>query len=158
MQPLLYFALFFLLSSCVTVKAPEVKQMSNVKGVEQNEGETALLLEWIVVNPNKIQLKILEGNADVYIEEKKAGKAYFKDKITLKKNAENKIETKVFIQPEEGLLLSLLPMAFKKTIEVEFRGEIKGRAMGITKKDTFEFRQSVNPKALLKQIRNYFQN
>lgn len=158
MKIAILFLVFYILGSCISITAPEFRKFNGVQGINQGDEGFEAMIELLVFNPNKIPLKLINGSTEVFVEDKKLGNVFFKEKITLKKNKETLFQTKVYIQPQEGFLKILLPLILKKTTEIKFKGKIKGRALLITKTSKFEFSNFVNPKELLQGINKYRNN
>jgi len=98
-----------------------------------------------VNNPNPYPIKIKKIDADVYVNNKKAGKALLLKKIMISSNShefiEAEIETKI-----QGGSFNLLPLLLKSAIsgktEIRLVGDMKASSYLYGKKISFDITES----------------
>lgn len=70
---LLALAVSFLMSSCKSVKEPELKGIGNIKILKLNPGSSELALDLYYYNPNNYRLKLKKAEGDARINGQQVG-------------------------------------------------------------------------------------
>ncbi len=118
--------------SCRVIKAPEFRQVQQVKIAQLGLSESTLTAQLIYFNPNKFGFKINGFNVDIYINNQLLGKSVSNQKIEVAKMTS-------FIMPVElKVIMKKLPintwnLLTKKKVLIAARGHVMVGVKGVYK-------------------------
>lgn len=126
-------SLLWIMASC-SVQAPKFQKVSNLKLDASPNGELVLSADADLYNPNKFTVDIREADIQVFIDGSPAGQVQQQTLGQLKKQATSTLPISVRVSLQNslgGLLNGLVGMITKKDMQVEYKGYIKAKAMGV---------------------------
>lgn len=134
------------ISSC-KIQEPEVSEVHSFKVDEFNKDEVKFRFVVDVENPNWFRIKIKKSNIDLYVSGSKVGKAKIKDKIVIKGKSSDS-HTVYVVTDISGMskrtLLKLAKTAMSGKAEVEAKGWVKAKALGIPKKVDVDLKEDLD--------------
>ena len=133
---LLLLILVLFTSSCNLVKDVEFKGVKNVEFGGISSSEIKIKIEVLVHNPNSFKIKVVDGKINVKSTALEIGEINITDDIIIPAKTEQKIELNLSA-PIKSLFSSktieLYQLIQKKKFPLTIKGEIKGKALGISK-------------------------
>jgi len=133
-----------LLCSC-TYENVEVSGVKQIKISEINGESLKITGEVKVNNPNSYPIKVKAIDADVFVNNKKAGKARLLKKIKIPSNSHDFIEAEIETKFQGGSL-NLLPLLLKSAIsgksEIRLVGDMKASSYLYGKKIPFDITET----------------
>lgn len=138
--------LISILTSCFEV--PKFKGISNFKLDELNADKVHFNLDANVFNPNGYGIRIRKSTFDLYVGDKYVGKAKIKKSFKMKRKRESTCHVPVELKLEKGMLMQLMALATKRSLEVNVKGILKASVMGIPRREKIDERKTINPKDL----------
>lgn len=133
--------------SCMIYKDVELVGVKNVKlnqfSLKGIEAEVSLRVK----NPNGYKITIVDSDLDIILNGKPFGKAKIKENVVLKKKSDevHKITIKSKVgSVAQGALSSLLGLLTQKAVNVRLKGDIKAKALVISKKIPIDIEEKVS--------------
>lgn len=139
-------ALVSILSSCFDV--PEFKGISNFKLDELNSDKVHFNLDARVFNPNGYGIRIRRSTFELYLGDKYVGEAKIKKSFKMKRKRESTCHVPVELKLEKGMLMKLMALATKRSIDVRVKGVLKASVWGVPRREKIDERKTINPKDL----------
>lgn len=138
--------LFLFFSSC-KVHELEFNGVDNFKVGSLQSDNIEFTFSVKIENPNAFKIKVIKANLNLFIGGNEAGSANLKDKIIIKKKAEDVYD--ITITTDRKKLLSAavkaaIPSLATGKVEVKVKGWIKGRVFGIGKKIDVDFKEKIS--------------
>lgn len=144
----IWVAVFF--SACAAPKAPEVKQIEDIKVVSMTNKLITVEANVVLVNPNLIDLEITGADIDVTVNDMEAAKINKLTNTKIEGNTEKKVPLTVSFPPNKVIKLDNLGDLFnivaKKKAKVAYKGKINVKAVGISFDVAVEKEQEVKLK------------
>ena len=144
---LLFIAVLFLFSSCMTYQDIEFKKVNSYSMGQVKNGRVNFIMNVRVFNPNWYKIKIVKGEMDLSLGGNDAGQAYLTEKIKLKGKEERDYDIIVeadFQQLTKAVLAAGLSVLITKTAVFRMKGWIKGRVFVFGKKFPVEFKENID--------------
>lgn len=138
--------LITILSSCFDV--PEFKGISNFKLDELNSNKVSFDLDARVLNPNSYGIRVRKSTFDLYLGDVYVGKAKLKKSFKMKRKRESSCHVPVEVILEKGMLMKLMALANKRTLDVRVKGILKASVWGVPRREKIDERKKINPKDL----------
>lgn len=151
-----FFAVVLLsvLSSCFDV--PEFNGISNFKLDKVNSDKVHFNLDAKVFNPNGYGIRIRKSSFDIFLNDIYIGKAKIKKAFKMKRKCETTCHVPIELTLEKGMLMKLMAMATKRSVDVRLKGVLKASVMGIPKREKIDEQKTINPKNLNLNLGNVF--
>jgi LEA14-like dessication related protein len=127
------FLIGFFLFSC-SLKDVKYTGFESIKDVKFDNKQLDFTLNLKVKNENGFNLKLKPSHLDVLLQNNKVADLMLNDKVKFRKKSENVYSMKLSAKLAEGALFSLLKVKPHKKIDLQFKGQIKIKAMGFSKK------------------------
>jgi LEA14-like dessication related protein len=135
--------LSILISSCVSYKDIEVKDVTNIKINKVSTGGAEIQAALAVNNPNKFNIKIKKIEADIILNNQNLGKINLIKKVTLKKNTDGIYD--FTINTKFSDLAALAPtLLLGGGLNLKVKGEIKGKVGLLAKKYPVEVEKKIS--------------
>ena len=128
----------FLMTSCSRPQAPVFKKIKNVRVEDANLKNVTLLADAVLFNPNSVGCMIQSTDIDVIANEVAVGKIVQEVETEMPAQSEFEIPlvlnfpTKKIFEKNSGLLDGILSALGDKTVDVQYNGTIKVKAMGMS--------------------------
>jgi LEA14-like dessication related protein len=149
MKTLSFLFLFCLITSCASFEDPvEVISYDGSKLDNINMEEAAIRVVGTVHNNTWLPIKIKPSTLEVYVDGKKWGDLYMDEKIRLKSNKNNELNTLVHVKFEDGLMAKLFIYRFKESAQLQLRGNVKTGLLFIPIKIPVNYTKTISPKNL----------
>ena len=149
MKTLSFLFLFCLIASCASFEDPvEVISYDGSKLENLSTEEAAIRVVGTVHNNTWLPIKIKPSTLEVYVDGKKWGDLYSDEKIRLKSNKNNELNTLVHVKFEDGLMAKLLIYRFKESAQLQLRGKVKTGLLFIPIKLPVNYTKTISPKNL----------
>lgn len=133
--------LTILLSSC-NYENVEVTAVKEIKLSDINAKSLKISGEVKISNPNPYPIRIKTIDADVFINEKKTGKARLLERIRIPSNSHGFVQAKIETEIEGGSL-NLLPLILQSALsgkaDIRLAGDMKASTYLYGKKIPFDF-------------------
>lgn len=145
---LLVFFSVLMLQACVSYSDVEFLGMQGYKINKFTGEELELELMAKLKNPNNYRIKVVDTDMNIFINGAESGKAVLGNKVILKRQSEETHKILIKAQLKNAFssgLTGLLSMFTGQPMKVGIKGDIKARAMGISKKVPMEFEQNITP-------------
>ncbi|MCH7535969.1 MAG: LEA type 2 family protein [Bacteroidetes bacterium] len=130
--------------ACNNIEAPEIVSIESIKIKKMGPSGGSFDVRVKIKNANNLKFTIVKCEMDVLSGNKKIGTARVNNKIVIKKNSEDphlfKIDAK--FNGLSGALSALLTLGGRSKV-FTFKGEVKVRTLGISKKFPIEFSHSM---------------
>ncbi len=110
--------------------------------------EAAIRVVGTVHNNTWLPIKIKPSTLEVYVDGKKWGDLYLDEKIRLKSNKNNELNTLVHVKFEDGLMAKLFIYRFKESAQLQLRGKVKTGLLFIPIKLPVNYTKTFSPKNL----------
>ncbi len=133
MKYLSFLFVLILISSC-TFYEPEYRGGESVQMGELKGRELTLSVAVDIFNENKFGITVKPSTLDVYIEDSYIGKVHLDEKFKMKRKSVTRITAPLTITLENGILFKLMRYANQPEIKVRLKGDVKAKALLITKK------------------------
>ena len=134
----LLFSLVLLLQSCIVFKDLSYKGIDSYKVEEISTKGLKLSMSVKIENPNWFNIKAKGGEIDVKLGGNSLGKFSLIDEIILPKNSDGvvrvRIESKFKSLLDGGIIGIMSMLRSGGQTEIELKGYIKARALGLVKK------------------------
>lgn len=134
------------LMSCAEIQPLDIGNIDDMQVKSLNEKGVEMILGVTIKNPNNMKFKVKAYDLDVYLEEKKMGKAKLVNKVIIPKKSDQHYDLPVDVK-FTGLLLGGLPilakLKTKKNIDVRIKGNVKVRARMVGKTFPVDIKQRV---------------
>jgi LEA14-like dessication related protein len=145
---LIVFSILFLISSCASFKEPEFEGINGFN-IKKIDGKIiSFSLQATVFNPNWFALKIKKSSVDVYLQEQYMGKLYLENNLKIIPKTENNLSVPLRMELEDGALFSLIKYAKKETVNIRFKGKVRGGVFFVSKKFPVDETQTISGKDL----------
>ena len=143
---ILAFALLLSVTACVDYNDVEFISLENaaLNKISPNGIEADL---WVKINnPNDYKIKVETKNLTFSINGKEIGKAKLVDQLELNKNSKETYKTWVVVElPSDGNIdLGMIMLMSGGKINLGIKGEIIGKAKGISKTVPVDFKESIS--------------
>ena len=149
MKTLSFLFLFCLITSCASFEDPvEVISYDGSKLENLSMEEAAIRVVGTVHNNTWLPIKIKPSTLEVYVDGKKWGDLYSDEKIRLKSNKNNELNTLVHVKFEDGLMAKLFIYRFKESAQLQLRGKVKTGLLFIPIKLPVNYTKTISPKNL----------
>ena len=149
MKTLSFLFLFCLIASCASFEDPvEVISYDGSKLENLSMEEAAIRVVGTVHNNTWLPIKIKPSTLEVYVDGKKWGDLYSDEKIRLKSNKNNELNTLVHVKFEDGLMAKLFIYRFKESAQLQLRGKVKTGLLFIPIKLPVNYTKTISPKNL----------
>lgn len=140
---------FVLVTSCASFEDPvEVISYDDSKLEKLSLEEAAIRLVGTVHNNTWLPIKIKPSTLEVYVDGKKWGDLYLDEKIRLKSNKNNELNTLVKVKFEDGLMAQLFIYRFKESAQLQLWGKVKTGLLFIPIKIPVNYTKTISPKNL----------
>lgn len=142
------------LSGCKLVKKPRVEKIQDIRVGEINPDKSTLKLSLIVHNPNCYKIRLQKLNVNLLNKDRgKVGEAKLSKEVTIPKKASVNIDFTVELDTRP-----VVKMVSSIDQQVQFFvvGEGKGKAMGLSKKFSFDEPYSLSLKEHLETLLSRF--
>ncbi|MBA3899493.1 MAG: LEA type 2 family protein [Bacteroidetes bacterium] len=134
------------LISCGPIRPLTVSKIENVKIKEFSSSAASIEVTMVVKNPNNYRFKMVDNHFDLYLNKADMGRVNIKEKIIIPRKSEQPytfvIETQ-FSKLAMGSIPSLINMFTSKQVELKLAGNVKVRAMFISKRFPIEITEIV---------------
>ncbi len=128
-------------SSC-TFKNVEFKKIESFKVLKTDDSGALVELNILLKNPNNVPFSLTKADLDVMVNQTAIGKVDLAEKVRVKANSEEVHRFVIHANYSDlavGGFSSLLSVLFSKKVAVKCKGNIRARAMGISKKFPVEY-------------------
>jgi LEA14-like dessication related protein len=113
-----------------------------------NLDEAALRFNTTIHNNTWTPIKIKPSTLELYVDGEKLGDVYLDEKIRLKSNKDNEVNTLVYVKFADGILGKLIRYRFKETAQLELRGKVKTGLLFVSIKIPVNYSKMISPKNL----------
>ncbi len=139
------FLLVFLLPACSIIKQVSIGKIEGIDFSIGTDGSLIIIADIPVKNPNAFKLKVQSLEADVIINNIEFGYLKSDKEIIIAANADKvyKLEAELVFKDAIAGVFSLLKIAKAKSIVLNVKGFGKVKALFITKKQDFEYNETV---------------
>lgn len=148
MKTLSFLLFLFLFSSCATFEDPVEVISYDMKMENLNLDEAALRFNTTIHNNTWTPIKIRPSTLELYVDGEKLGDVYLDEKIRLKSNKDNEVNTLVHVKFADGILGKLIRYRFKETAQLELRGKVKTGLLFVPIKIPVNYSKVISPKTL----------
>jgi LEA14-like dessication related protein len=148
MKTLSFLLFLFLFSSCATFEDPVEVVSYDMKMENLNLDEAALRFNTTIHNNTWTPIKIRPSTLELYVDGEKLGDVYLDEKIRLKSNKDNEVNTLVYVKFADGILGKLIRYRFKETAQLELRGKVKTGLLFVPIKIPVNYSKVISPKNL----------
>ena len=148
MKTLSFLLFLFLFSSCATFEDPVEVVSYDMKMENLNLDEAALRFNTTIHNNTWTPIKIKPSTLELYVDGEKLGEVYLDEKIRLKSNKDNEVNTLVHVKFADGILGKLIRYRFKETLQLELRGKVKTGLLFVPIKIPVNYSKVISPKNL----------
>ncbi len=148
MKTLSFLLFLFLFSSCATFEDPVEVVSYDMKMENLNLDEAALRFNTTIHNNTWTPIKIKPSTLELYVDGEKLGYVYLDEKIRLKSNKDNEVNTLVYVKFADGILGKLIRYRFKETAQLELRGKVKTGLLFVPIKIPVNYSKVISPKNL----------
>jgi LEA14-like dessication related protein len=148
MKTLSFLLFLFLFSSCATFEDPVEVVSYDMKMENLNLDEAALRFNTTIHNNTWTPIKIKPSTLELYVDGEKLGDVYLDEKIRLKSNKDNEVNTLVYVKFADGILGKLIRYRFKETAQLELRGKVKTGLLFVPIKIPVNYSKVISPKNL----------
>ena len=148
MRTLSFLLFLFLFSSCATFEDPVEVISYDMKMENLNLDEAALRFNTTIHNNTWTPIKIRPSTLELYVDGEKLGDVYLDEKIRLKSNKDNEVNTLVYVKFADGILGKLIRYRFKETAQLELRGKVKTGLLFVPIKIPVNYSKVISPKNL----------
>lgn len=148
MKTLSFLLFLFLFSSCATFEDPVEVVSYDMKMENLNLDEAALRFNTTIHNNTWTPIKIKPSTLELYVDGEKLGEVYLDEKIRLKSNKDNEVNTLVHVKFADGILGKLIRYRFKETVQLELRGKVKTGLLFVPIKIPVNYSKVISPKNL----------
>ena len=148
MKTLSFLLFLFLFSSCATFEDPVEVVSYDMKMENLNLDEAALRFNTTIHNNTWTPIKIKPSTLELYVDGEKLGDVYLDEKIRLKSNNDNEVNTLVYVKFADGILGKLIRYRFKETAQLELRGKVKTGLLFVPIKIPVNYSKVISPKNL----------
>lgn len=139
--------LSLLLTSCFTYEDVDVKGIEDVKVKNFSKSGIEVDIAVHLVNPNNYKITVTGSDLDVFIGGKSMGKARIKNRVVLPKKSD-KVQHITVVADFKDMasvgLPGLLSIFSGGSLQLGIKGDIKGKAMMITRKFPVDFTERVS--------------
>ncbi|MEQ8908324.1 MAG: LEA type 2 family protein [Vicingaceae bacterium] len=138
-RPLIFLSFIFALSSCVNYEEVEITDIKSLKLLELNDKELRVESEVKINNPNNFDIKVVDSEFNVKIENKDIGKSSIVSNVNLPSNS-SEYHTLVFRssfkEMKGNALMTLMGITASGNDDIRFEvdGFIVGKALMMKKK------------------------
>ena len=148
MKTLSFLLFLFLFSSCATFEDPVEVVSYDMKMENLNLDEAALRFNTTIHNNTWTPIKIKPSTLELYVDGEKLGDVYLDEKIRLKSNKDNEVNTLVYVKFADGILGKLIRYRFKETAQLELRGKVETGLLFVPIKIPVNYSKVISPKNL----------
>jgi len=113
-----------------------------------NLDEAALRFNTTIHNNTWTPIKIKPSTLELYVDGEKLGDVYLDEKIRLKSNKDNEVNTLVYVKFADGILGKLIRYRFKETAQLELRGKVETGLLFVPIKIPVNYSKVISPKNL----------
>lgn len=141
----LLFIIILQLSSC-TFKEVEFKKIESFKLLNTDNKGATVELYIVLKNPNKMSITVSDVDMDVKVNQTNVGKIKLTEKVKIAANSEkaNRFVVKAgYADMAVGGFSSLLSIIMSKKVNITCSGNIKAKAMGVSKTMPVDFKGEV---------------
>ena len=128
---ILLLLLIFIFSSCVNYEEVSVTDVRSAK-IEKVEGKKiSISAEVSIHNPNTFQIKVVETDADLFIDGKFAGKANLQDAVIIPGDSHESQRITVITDLSEGninILAIMMGTLLKDKVEIRATGSVRAKS------------------------------
>jgi len=136
------------LSSCASLDVPELRGSEGFSQPVFDGNKISFKADVKVFNPNWFAIKVKPSILDVYIEDQYMGKIHLEKKVKMKAKRESTLEFPLMIELEDGAMITAMKYAGKETIELQFKGKVKGGVWFFSKKIEIDETKTISGKDL----------
>lgn len=147
---LILFCIVSLISACTINKAPEFKNVDHIEVETQSIDNIEISGNFNFHNPNDIGCELIKMDIDVFANGVNIGKANESGISNIDSNDDFYIPAKINVSPKQifggnvaGLIGGALSAIFKKEIDVEFKGTVTLKKLGMSFEIPIHERQTV---------------
>ena len=135
-----------LFTSCIEYEDVEFLGVENYSIDKVSSDDVKITLHMKIENPNTYNIKVKKSILNLYLNDKKLGKAIMQEDVKLmKKSTEvHQIAVVATVKDLSKGLLSSLGMLFGKTADLRIQGDVKAKAFGIGKTFEVDFTQEIS--------------
>jgi hypothetical protein len=149
MKTLSFLFLLFCVASCASFEEPvEFVSYDGSKLEKLNMDEAAFRIQSTVHNNTWLPIKIKPSTLEVYVDGKKWGDLYLDEKIRLKANKDNQLNSLSHVTFEDGMMAKLMVYRFKDSAQLQLRGKVKPGLLFIPIKIPVNYTKTISPKNL----------
>jgi Late embryogenesis abundant protein len=135
-----------LLTGCLRYEEVELLGVERI-AVERWDAEGLAVHAFVrMQNPNNYRIHVEDPDVDLYLNGSHLGKATFSGPVVLQADATQTVDVPLVARFENGaggLLNGGLALLFGKSMDLEARGTVRGRAGLLRKRVPFTFAQSI---------------
>lgn len=142
---IILFVVFGLASGCVTYKDVVFQGVEQLNITKISPDGIVADVELKITNPNNYKITVDTKQLDLYVNTQKIGKTKLKNKLILNKNTTEVYKVKVVTNlPEDGQInLGTFLFGGGGGLNIQFKGQIVGKAKGISKTIDVDFSKRV---------------
>lgn len=143
-------SIFFLLllvgtTSCLTYEDVQLESFDGVQVENFAQKSVKLRVNATIFNPNGYKIKIKKSDLDVLVDGTKIGIAKTLDKVVLPKKATESQSVLIELTLDgKTALMAVMPKLMKGSSEVQIKGKVKAKALGIGKKFDVDFKHKLS--------------
>lgn len=142
----LFIVMLTFLSGCGKLEMLELKGIDNFAIASFSKEGVELEMDLQIHNPNGIKFKVKDYDLDILVNNVKIGKAALREKMVLPRKTTSSHHVSVnasFTNILMGAFPVILSLKKDKNATIRIVGEVKGAAMGMTKKVDVEFQKDI---------------
>lgn len=135
----------FVFSSCEVFEELVFKGIEDVNVREFSQKGIDVEIKAKIFNPNAFNIKIVDSDLDFYVAGTKIGGASIDDNIKIHKKLEKDYSIRLKAAPDQLKLglATMMQILFTGKASVRVKGNIKARALAITKSVPVDFEQTI---------------
>jgi LEA14-like dessication related protein len=144
-QLILLFVSFFLLTSC-TFKEVEFKKVESFKLLNTDKQGATVELFILLKNPNKMAITVSDLDMQVMVNQTNIGKIKLAEKVKINARSEKAHRFVIKANYSDiavGGFSSLLSIIMSKKVNISCNGNIKAKALGVSKTMPVDFKGDV---------------
>lgn len=141
--------LVLVFQSCNIYKEVEVLEVQNVEVKEFSQDLVEVEVSLLMDNPNWYKIKIVESDLDLFLNKRDIGTLQLADKVIIPKKTRSVQKIAIYTDYEElkeNFLSNMLTLLFTSTTELQAKGHVKAKGLGVGKKIPVDVKQEIDLK------------
>jgi len=137
------------ISSCTLYQDVEVIKVGDIRLTEMGKEGVKAEIDLTLKNPNSFNVKLVNSDIDVWVNNSALGKVKLAENLTIKKKSEEGLVLKLESSYDDlspDFLSTVLALVFARNAQFRAEGYIKGRAFLVGKKVDVQVDQEVKLK------------